>query len=220
MCDVGRGARHPSSRADPLSGRCYDAFDVVRTPDERAAAFLQGITYLRIALTPVVMALVLVGDRVQYAYVVAAVLFAIAAATDFFDGRLARRWKQTTTLGTFLDTTADKLLVSGVLVALVSVGRASAWIAFIIIGREVVIMGLRGVVSASDGTVVKPSIWGKLKANVQFLAILLAIVRTSEPWGPLYVDQYAMLAAAAVTVGSAAEYFARFGGVLIGRRER
>ena len=102
---------------------------------------------------------------------IAAVLFAIAAATDFFDGRLARRWKQTTTLGTFLDTTADKLLVSGVLMALVAVGRASAWIAFIIIGRELVIMGLRGVVSAADGTVVKPSIWGKLKANVQFLAI-------------------------------------------------
>lgn len=193
---------------------------MVRNPDERAAAFLKGITYLRVALTPVVMALVLVGYRVRYAYVAAAVLFAIAAATDFFDGRLARRWKQTTTLGTFLDTTADKLLVSGVLVALVSVGRTSAWIAFIIIGREVLIMGLRGAVSAADGTVVKPSIWGKLKANVQFLAILLAIVRTSQRWGPLYLDQYAMLAAAAVTVGSAAEYFARFGGMLIGRRER
>ena len=177
--------------------------NVVKTPDERAAAFLKGITYLRVALTPVVMALVLVGDRVQYAYVAAAVLFAIAAATDFFDGRLARRWKQTTTLGTFLDTTADKLLVSGVLVALVSVGRASAWIAFIIIGREVLIMGLRGAVSATDGTVVKPSIWGKLKANVQFLAIFLAIIRTSSPWGPLYPDEYAMIAAAVVTVGSA-----------------
>ena len=78
-------------------------------------------------------------------------------------------------------------------------------------------MGLRGAVTAADGTVMKPSIWGKLKANVQFLAILLAIVRTSEPWGPLYPDQYAMLAAAAVTVGSAVEYFARFGGVLIGQ---
>jgi phosphatidylglycerophosphate synthase len=75
-------------------------------------------------------------------------------------------------------------------------------------------------VSAADGTVVKPSIWGKLKANVQFLAILLAIVRTSDRFGQLSIDQYAMLAAAVVTVGSAAEYFARFGGMLIGRRER
>ncbi len=187
------------------------------TPDGRAAAFLKGITYLRILLTPVVMALVLVGDRVRHAYVAAAVLFAIAAATDFFDGRLARRWKQTTTLGTFLDTTADKLLVSGALVALVSVGRASAWVAFVIIGREVVILGLRGAVSAADGTVVAPSIWGKLKANIQFLAIFSAILRSSHRLGPLYFDQYAMLAAAAITLGSAVEYLARFGGALVGR---
>ena len=193
---------------------------MVSTPDARAAAFLKGVTYLRIALTPVIMALVLAGDHVRYAYAVGGALFAIAAVTDFVDGRLARRWKQTTTLGTFLDTTADKLLVSGVLVALVSVGRASAWIAFIIIGRELLILGLRGAVTATDGTVVVPSIWGKLKANVQFVAIFLAIVRTSEPWGPLYPDQYAMIAAAIVTIGSAVEYLARFGGVLVRRRER
>ena len=193
---------------------------MVSTPDARAAAFLKGVTYLRIALTPVIMALVLAGDHVRYAYAVGGALFAIAAVTDFVDGRLARRWKQTTTLGTFLDTTADKLLVSGVLVALVSVGRASAWIAFIIIGRELLILGLRGAVTAADGTVVVPSIWGKLKANVQFVAIFLAIVRTSEPWGPLYPDQYAMIAAAIVTIGSAVEYLARFGRVLVRRRER
>jgi CDP-diacylglycerol--glycerol-3-phosphate 3-phosphatidyltransferase len=204
---------------EPTERRCYDAANVVRTPDARAAAFLQGITYLRVVLTPVVMALILVGHRVRYAFVIAAALFAIAAATDFFDGRLARRWKQTTMLGTFLDTTADKLLVSGVLVALVSAGRASTWIAFIIIGREVIILGLRGAVSAADGTVVKPSMWGKLKANVQFLAIFLAILRGSTRLGPLYLDQYAMLVAAVVTVGSAVEYFARFGG-LLGRRAR
>ena len=193
---------------------------MVSTPETRAAAFLKGVTYLRIALTPVIMALVLAGDHVRYAYAVGGALFAIAAVTDFVDGRLARRWKQTTTLGTFLDTTADKLLVSGVLVALVSVGRASAWIAFIIIGRELLILGLRGAVTAADGTVVVPSIWGKLKANVQFVAIFLAIVRTSEPWGPLYPDQYAMIAAAIVTIGSAVEYLARFGRVLVRRRER
>jgi CDP-diacylglycerol--glycerol-3-phosphate 3-phosphatidyltransferase len=193
---------------------------VVSTPDARAAAFLKGITYLRVVLTPIVMALILAGDRVRYAYVLGAALFAVAAVTDFFDGRLARRWKQATTLGTFLDTTADKLLVSGVLVALVAVDRASTWLAFVIIGRELLIMGLRGAVTAADGTVVRPSIWGKLKANVQFLAILLAIVRTSDRLGPLYLDQYAMVVAAAVTVGSAVEYVARFGGLLARRRDR
>jgi CDP-diacylglycerol--glycerol-3-phosphate 3-phosphatidyltransferase len=193
---------------------------VVSTPDARAAAFLTGVTYLRIVLTPVVMALLLNADHFDNAYTIAGVLFAIAAITDFIDGRLARRWKQTTTLGTFLDTTADKLLVSGVLVALVSIDRASAWIAFIIVGRELLILGLRGVVSATDGTVLKPSIWGKLKANVQFLAIFLAIVRWGDPIGPLYLDQYAMIAAAVITIASAVEYLARFGGVLVGRSER
>ncbi len=185
--------------------------------DERAAAFLTFITYLRVALTPIVMALVLNEDRWTWAIPVAAVLFAIAAVTDFFDGLLARRWKQTTTLGTFLDTTADKLLVSGVLVALVQAGRASAWAAFVIIARELLILGLRGAVTATDGTVVKPSIWGKLKANVQFIAILLAIWGPDVSLGSWRLDQVVMLVAVLVTIGSAVEYFARFGGVLVRR---
>lgn len=189
------------------------------TPERRAAAFLQGITYLRIALVPVVMALVLAGDRVRYAYVIAGVLFAAAAFTDFVDGRLARRWKQVSDLGSFLDTTADKLLVAGALVALVSVGRASAWIAFLIIGREILILGLRGAIAA-DGTVMKPSIWGKLKATIQFTAITLAIVRTSTTLGPLYPDQWAMLVAALFTIGSAVDYLARFAGIFSVARRR
>lgn len=177
--------------------------------DRRASNFLTAITYLRVALVPVIMALVLAGPRVRYTFAIAAALFAIAAATDFFDGFLARRWAKATTLGSFLDTTADKLLVSGALVALVRVDRASAWIAFIIIGRELVILGLRGAV-AVGGEVMVPSIWGKLKANAQFLAVTLAIVRIPDKVGPLFIDQYFMLLAAAVTIASAVEYLARF----------
>ena len=177
--------------------------------DRRASNFLTGITYLRVALVPVIMALVLAGHRVRYAFAIAAMIFAIAAVTDFFDGFLARRWAKATTLGSFLDTTADKLLVSGALVALVAVDRASAWIAFLIIGRELVILGLRGAIAAG-GEVMSPSIWGKLKANAQFLAITFAIVRIPDRLGPLFVDQYLMLLAAAATVASAVEYLARF----------
>jgi CDP-diacylglycerol---glycerol-3-phosphate 3-phosphatidyltransferase len=166
-----------------------------------------------------VMALVLAGDRVRYAYAIDGVLFAAAAFTDFVDGRLARRWKQVSDLGSFLDTTADKLLVAGALVALVSVGRASPWIAFLIIGREILILGLRGAIAA-DGTVMKPSIWGKLKATIQFTAITLAIVRTSTRLGPLYPDQWAMLVAAVFTIGSAVDYLARFAGIFSGERRR
>jgi CDP-diacylglycerol---glycerol-3-phosphate 3-phosphatidyltransferase len=175
----------------------------------RAARFLAVSTSLRIVLTPVVVGLVLLdGSNPETAADVAAVLFCVAAATDWFDGRLARRWGVTTKLGAFLDTTADKLLVTGGLVALVAVERASPWIALIIIGRELVIMGLRGLIAA-EGTVMKPSPLGRLKTSVQFLAIAVAIVRPWSPVGGLFVDEWLMLAAAAVTIASAVEYLAR-----------
>jgi len=183
----------------------------------KAASLLTRITFVRVVLVPVVMWLLLEGRTVTHAYGIAAALFAIAAATDFIDGFLARRWRATTTLGSFLDTTADKLLASGVLVALVGAGRASPWIATIIVARELLILGLRGVVAA-DGTVMRPSIWGKAKANVQFVAIFMAILRTPDRLGPLYPDQWVMLVAAVVTVLSAVEYLTRFGGSLTGSR--
>jgi CDP-diacylglycerol---glycerol-3-phosphate 3-phosphatidyltransferase len=162
-------------------------------------------TGLRIALVPVVMGLVLGSDDTA----LACALFAVAAATDYLDGYLARRWAVTTTLGSFLDTTADKLLVSGVLIALVQVGRASAWIVVLIVGRELVIMGLRGAIAAG-GQVMQPSLLGKTKTAIQFLAIALAIVRPGSPIAGLYLDQWAMLAAGAITLASAIDYISRF----------
>jgi CDP-diacylglycerol---glycerol-3-phosphate 3-phosphatidyltransferase len=175
----------------------------------RSARFLAISTSLRIVLTPIVVGLVLLdGTDPKTAANLAAALFCVAAATDWVDGRLARRWGVTTTLGSFLDTTADKLLVTGGLLALVAVERASPWIALIIIGRELVIMGLRGLI-ASEGTVMKPSPLGKVKTTVQFLAIAVAIVRPWDLVAGLYVDEWLMLGAAAVTIASAVEYLAR-----------
>jgi CDP-diacylglycerol---glycerol-3-phosphate 3-phosphatidyltransferase len=178
-----------------------------------ATRFINAGTCARIVLAPIVMALVLApGD----ADVVAAGLFAFAAATDYWDGWLARRWGITTTLGSFLDTTADKLLVTGVLIALVGSERVSPWIAAIIVGRELIILGLRGVV-AVDGAVMQPSIWGKLKTTIQFVAIMLAILRPGQPIGALYLDEWVMLVAAFVTVMSAVDYLQRFSSSLTGR---
>lgn len=181
--------------------------------DRRAVRWLVGLTFTRIVLTPVVMAIIVRWPEHRGAWNVAALLFAAAALTDFLDGRFARRWGVTTTLGSFLDTTADKLLVSGVLIALVAVGRASPWVAAVIIGRELLILGLRGVV-ATGGTVMPPSLWGKLKTNVQVAAILLAILRPPLLLGPLHLDEWVMIAAAFVTVMSAVEYLRRFSSAL------
>jgi len=171
-----------------------------------AARFIAAGTYARIVLAPIIMGLVLAGPDYE---VPAALLFAFAAATDWWDGRLARRWNLTTTLGSFLDTTADKLLVTGVLIALVAVERASPWVAIIIIGRELMVLGLRGVIAA-EGTVMQPSLLGRLKTSIQFLAILLAILRPGDEIGGLYIDEWVMLAAAAITVASAVDYFKSF----------
>lgn len=176
----------------------------------RSARFLAAGTSVRIVVLPAVMGLILLGhDGHDHAYPAAAVLFGVAAATDYFDGMLARRWGVMSPFGSFLDTTADKLLVSGALIALVAVDRASPWLAAVIVGRELVILGMRAAV-AVDGTVVQPSRLAKSKTVLQFLAIILAILRPGEPIGPFYLDEFAMLAAAAVSVISAADYLAHF----------
>lgn len=173
----------------------------------RSARVIAASSAMRIVLTPVVMWLVLDegGDATE---LVATALFCLAAATDWVDGRLARRWGVTSRLGSFLDTTADKLLVSGVLIALLATDRVSPWIVGLIIGRELVLMALRGVI-ASEGEVMAPSMPGKLKTSIQFVAIALAILRPGEPMAGLYIDEWAMLAAAVITVASAADYLIR-----------
>jgi CDP-diacylglycerol--glycerol-3-phosphate 3-phosphatidyltransferase len=186
----------------------------------RTARALALGTSLRIVLTPAIMALVTIdGGGTGTAARIGAALFCLAALTDWFDGRLARRWGVTSRLGSFLDTTADKLLVTGVLVALVAVDRASPWIAALIIGREMLILGLRAVVAA-EGTVMQASQLGRWKAGIQDLAIVLAILRLGDPVGGLYVDEWAMLAAAAITVVSAVDYLARFAAALRLEAER
>ena len=174
----------------------------------RSARLLAAGTAMRIVLTPVVMWLVLTDDSGDGTAVLATVLFCVAAATDWVDGRLARRWNVTSRLGSFLDTTADKLLVTGALIALLAVDQVSPWIAALIIGRELVLMALRGVIAA-DGEIMAPSMLGKLKTSIQFLAIALAILRPGDPVGGAYVDEWAMLGAAAITAWSGADYLVR-----------
>jgi CDP-diacylglycerol--glycerol-3-phosphate 3-phosphatidyltransferase len=175
----------------------------------RSSWVLNAGTLLRILLTPVIMALAL-HDGTEG---LACILFLAAAATDWFDGYFARRWDAATTLGSFLDTTADKLLVTGVLVALVAAERVSPWIAGIIIAREIVILGLRGVV-AVDGTVMKASAMARVKTTVQMVAIALAILRPDVVVAGAYIDEWAMLAAALITLTTAWDYLRSFGPAL------
>jgi CDP-diacylglycerol--glycerol-3-phosphate 3-phosphatidyltransferase len=171
------------------------SFAAVRS--SRALALGTGV---RIAACPPILALLLAHD-----WTAAAIVFVIAAATDFVDGRLARHWEMTTRLGGFLDTTADKLLVSTALIGLLAVHRASAWVVFVIVAREFTLLGLRAAVAAG-GAQLETSMFGKWKASLQFLAIALAIVRPQVLIVGAYLDQWLMVLAAVVTVWSGFEY--------------
>jgi len=171
------------------------SFAAVRS--SRALALGTGV---RIVACPPILALLLAQD-----WTAAAAVFVVAAATDFIDGRLARHWQVTTRLGGFLDTTADKLLVSTALIGLLSVHRVSAWVAFVIVAREFTILGLRAAVAAG-GAQLETSIFGKWKASLQFLAIAVAILRPQVLIAGAYLDQWLMVVAAAVTVWSGVEY--------------
>ena len=183
---------------------------IVAHPQRRRAISIpDSLAITRVVLVPIIMVLARAQDRYEGALAWAAALFTIAALTDFLDGYLARRWKIESTLGAFLDTTADKLLVTGSLMALISIDRVSIWVALIIVMREFIVMALRGLVALSGG-LIKPSQLGKAKALIQFLAIGFAFVRFSSPLGPLFLDEWLMGIAVLVTVASGWGYVQAF----------
>ncbi len=101
-------------------------------------------------------------------------LFLGAAATDYFDGHIARRRKQVTRLGQLLDPIADKLLISAALISLVENQLAPAWAVVIIIGREFAVTGLRSI-AAVEGVVISASKMGKFKMLAQVVTVALLI---------------------------------------------
>src|SRR5262249_31800398 len=146
---------------------------------ERCAMNLPiALTLCRIVLVPLIIVFLISSSRVHV--LIAALIFIAASVTDWLDGRMARRWNQVTRLGTLLDPIADKLLVAAALVALVQVEMIDAWIAVLIIGRELAVTGLRGV-ALSMGAVVPASPLGKAKTVSQYIAITALILEKGVP---------------------------------------
>jgi cardiolipin synthase (CMP-forming) len=133
------------------------------------------LTWLRVAMIPLVVGVFYLPDTWLSPFekgLASTVIFILAAATDWFDGFLARRWNQTSAFGAFLDPVADKLMVAGALLVLVEFRHLNAVIAFIIIGREIAISALRewmAQIGASKSVAV--SSLGKIKTTAQMVAI-------------------------------------------------
>ena len=158
------------------------------------------LTVLRIMLVPVLV-VALLGDT-PAGDVLAAVVFALASLTDFVDGYLARARGSVTNFGKLMDPLADKLLIVAALIALVSLQRLPAWIAMVIITRELAVTVLR-LGASQAGVVVEASMFGKVKTCIQIAAILAVIAVHGQPAWVLAL----LYSAVAVTVLSGLDYF-------------
>jgi CDP-diacylglycerol--glycerol-3-phosphate 3-phosphatidyltransferase len=164
----------------------------------------------------------LAGD---WGKVAATAIFILASITDYYDGYLARRYQQITTLGRFMDPIADKLLVSTALISMVeyrNLTNTAGYIAIIIIAREFAVTGLR-LVCAEKGKVIDASSAGKVKTTFQMIAIITALCLLStritfETYGLLEYNkllmnfyepliQILMILAAIATLYSGYDYF-------------
>ncbi|HKQ98676.1 MAG TPA: CDP-diacylglycerol--glycerol-3-phosphate 3-phosphatidyltransferase [Candidatus Polarisedimenticolia bacterium] len=182
------------------------------------------ITIIRIFLTPVLV-VVLMSRTTGLEHfglswqMIGVAVFLLASLTDWLDGWLARRRDQVTTLGSLLDPIADKLLTSAAFISLVQIGVVSAWMVWIIIGREFAVDGLR-MIASSQGITISASVWGKYKTVSQMVAIVLLIC------GHEYLGKWdlagdvAVLVVVVLAILSAADYFGKFSrrlGVVGGR---
>ena len=193
---------------------------------ERGAARLTTLPNLlgiaRVAATPVVMVLLLVdGAGTDLA---AAVLYLLAALSDIADGWIARRRDQVTPFGVFMDLAADKVLVAGVIIAMVQVDLVPAWIAATILVREFVVQAVRQLAAAED-VVISARALGKAKTlaiNLGLFVLLLA--SDAATGGPMAgtsrlesIGFWILVAGTALSVVSGLAYLRGAWPILVGR---
>lgn len=162
------------------------------------------LTLARILLVPIFMVLIL--TRIPGGRFFAAAVFILAASTDGLDGYIARRNKQVTRFGKFIDPLADKLLITASLISLVELDLVPAWIAILIISREFAVTGLR-TLAVGENMVIAASPLGKLKTVSQVLAIsILLLADLPIPYLSL-LGELLLYVAVVMTVWSGVDYF-------------
>jgi len=173
------------------------------------------LTLLRILTVPVVVSLLYVpsGEEIPFGRsLVTFILFVAAAVTDLFDGYLARRYQMVTSLGKLLDPLADKLLVCGAMIMLISPHRVPAWMVTIVVAREIGVTALRGVAS-TEGFVIAASSLGKAKTLLLNIGVAALILHYPVIGIDAHLFGMGFLAAGIVmTAWSGLDYFFRFVG--------
>ncbi|MDL9947678.1 CDP-diacylglycerol--glycerol-3-phosphate 3-phosphatidyltransferase [Gordonia sp. ABSL11-1] len=165
IAGAGRGPDHITDPVDPVP----------------VVNIANALTVFRIVLVPVFIAALFVDGGEDTGWrIIAALIFGIAAITDRYDGRLARRRGLITDFGKMADPIADKALIGAALVGLSILGDLSWWVTAVILARELGVTALRfwvlrhGVIPASRG--------GKLKTLLQAVAIGLYLLPLAGAW--------------------------------------
>lgn len=177
-----------------------------------------ALSAIRIVLVPLLVVVMLTPPR-SWEWTglghnwLGALIFGLASLTDLLDGWLARRNRQITALGQWLDPLADKLLVLGALISLVQLERAPAWMVTILVGRELAVTGLRSV-ATSRGVAMPASDLGKRKMAAQVTAILGLLLAPSVPFPLNWIGTVALWTMLALALWSAVDYYRRFSAVL------
>jgi CDP-diacylglycerol--glycerol-3-phosphate 3-phosphatidyltransferase len=178
------------------------------------------LSFSRIAAAPILYALTV--SRWRFGFLAAAVVFLLASITDTLDGELARRQKLVSPFGIYLDTTADKILIAVLLIALAASGVTPGWMVAVIVARELLVTGLRSY-AAALGVVIPAGGWGKAKTLITIVALLLVLLEGDarqggllsetgpgnllmSSLGPFTIGVWALLVAVIWTVASGAEY--------------
>ncbi|MDF7638564.1 CDP-diacylglycerol--glycerol-3-phosphate 3-phosphatidyltransferase [Lactobacillus sp. ESL0791] len=178
------------------------------------------LTVFRIFLIPVFALIVIFGGNahvqvagttVYWKLVVAAVVFAGASATDWFDGHIARSRNMVTNFGKFADPLADKMLTMTAFIFLISLNLAPAWIVAIIVCRELAVTGLRLILAENKGQVMAAKMPGKIKTTCQMLSIIFLLI------GDFYhIGTILLYLALIFTIYSGYDYFHQSWGVFKG----
>ena len=172
------------------------------------------LTWLRIIMIPVVIGVFYLPEAWLSSWernLIATVVFAVAAITDWLDGYLARRLKQTSAFGAFLDPVADKLMIAAALIVLVELSRVNGIIAFVIIGREIVISAMREwMAKIGQSKSIAVNFLGKVKTISQMIAVPLLLYHDRiGPFNPQRIGTWLIYVAAILTLVSMFNYLQR-----------
>ena len=165
------------------------------------------LTVARMILVPFLVLFMLTdlgGEANRY---IAHAIFVVASVTDWFDGKLARKYNLVTNFGKFMDPLADKLLVCSAMICFIELEKLPAWFVIIIIGREFIISGFR-LVASDNGVVIAASYWGKFKTTFQMLMIIYLVVDLQFAYANI-VGMVLVYVALALTVISLVDYIAK-----------